>query len=323
MSALFTEAEVYDGDPLRPDTETVTPAEVVAGLTRPDRIRRVQNLIVQANRIYFDAIATHLGDRQLAATCILFSGGNDSTILAHLMRGHATHAVHANTTIGIEETRQYVRDTCALWDLPLVEETPPNTYRDLVLGNVRTKTGEAVWPGGFPGPGAHGLMYQRLKERALDKARHALGVANSRTKAAVFLAGRRRQESDRRADVPLHEPDGSVIWCSPLAMWTKPDMNTYRLVYPDTPSNPVAEKLHMSGECLCGAFAHPGELEEIRYWFPEVAAEIDELEAKARARGIPEPFCTWGHGQGKPSGSGRLCSSCDARQAAFDFGGVA
>jgi hypothetical protein len=97
-------------------------------------------------------------------------------------------------------------------------------------------------------------------------------------------------------------------------MWTKLDMNTYRLMSGDVPLNEASVKLHMSGECLCGAYAGPGELEEIRFWYPDTAAEIDALEADARAAGIPEPFCRWGHGQGKPSAVGRMCSSCDINQ---------
>ena len=289
---------------------------VIARLTRPQREARVEMLVEQAHLVVDTALATHLGGRTLVAQCVLFSGGNDSTVLAHLMRDRATHAVHANTTIGIEETREFVRKTCADWGLPLVEEHPPNTYRELVLGQVTTRSGEPVWPGGFPGPGAHGLMYQRLKERALDKARHTLGFANSKTKAALFIAGRRREESTRREEIPLYEPDGTVIWASPLAMWTKADLTTYRLMHGDVPVNEVSERMHMSGECLCGAFAKPGELEEIRFWYPHRAAEIDALVAEVKAAGCArEDRQDWGHGNGRASASGRLCQSCDARFA--------
>lgn len=313
LDALFSEAEAYDGDPLRPDLDTPTPLSIVAGLTRPDRERRVRYLMDQAHAIYEDGIATHARGRELAASVILFSGGNDSTTLAHLFRSRATHAAHANTTIGIEETREYVRETCAGWALPLVEELPDDTYEDLVLGRVTSREGVPIWPGGFPGPGAHAIAYQRLKERALDKVRHTLGFANARDRFAVFIAGRRRQESERREDVPLHEADGTVVWISPLAMWTKPDLNTYRLSHDDVPTNPVTAKIHMSGECLCGAFAHPGELEELRYWYPATAAYLDDLGARARALGIvDERFTYWGHGirGGQRATRGRLCSSC-------------
>lgn len=295
----------YLGDPLRPDLDTPTPAELVATLTGPQRRQRVEHLMGQAQDIYLQAVRDHLGGRTLHASCVLFSGGNDSTTLAHLFHnlGIATHAVHANTTIGIEATRQYVRDTCAAWDLPLIEKVAPTSYRELVLER------------GFPGPGMHWKMYQRLKERALDLARHDLGVANSRTKAAVFIAGRRRQESKRREDVPLSERDGSVIWASPLAFWTKPDLNTYRLMFNDVPRNEVSDLLHMSGECLCGSFAHPGEIDEIGLWFPEVRAEIEQLQRDVAAAGHQEPLCTWGHGAGKASKKGRLCSSCEVPHA--------
>jgi 3'-phosphoadenosine 5'-phosphosulfate sulfotransferase (PAPS reductase)/FAD synthetase len=305
--ALFTAADVYAGDPLRPGLNDPTPAEIVAGLPPADRVQRVKWLTLQANAILDYAIREHANRRTVVAYCVLFSGGDDSTTLAHMMRGRATHAIHANTTIGIEETRQYVRDTCAGWGLPLIEKVAPVSYRELVLDQ------------GFPGPGMHWKMYSRLKERCLDAARHDLGVANSRTKCAVYIAGRRRAESERREDIPLHESDGSVIWASPLAMWTKLDLATYRTMHPDCPRNPVSAQLHMSGECLCGAFAHPGELDEIGYWFPDVKAEIEALQCEVAAAGFAEPLCTWGHGQGVPSKRGRLCSSCLIPQDTLDL----
>jgi 3'-phosphoadenosine 5'-phosphosulfate sulfotransferase (PAPS reductase)/FAD synthetase len=321
--ALFPEADAYNGDPIHPDTDVPTPASIVATLTKPDREQRVRHLVQQAHNIYDEALATHLGNRDVAASCVLFSGGNDSTTLAHLFRHRATHAIHANTTIGAEETRQYVRNTCAAWGLTLVEETPDDTYEDLVLGRVRTQAGAIVWPGGFPGPGAHTFIYSRIKERGLDKARHTIEFANSHKQAGVFIAGRRRLESERRTDIPLHEPDGTVIWVSPIANWSKLDMNTYRLMHEGTdnpvPRNWVADLMHMSMECLCGAYAHPGELDEIRHHFPHIATEIEHLqqlvlaEIAAGRLSIDPAFAVWGHGLGKPSGSGRLCTSCDDR----------
>lgn len=308
---LFAEEAIYRGDPLRPDTDTPTPASIVARLSKPQRETRVHWLTQQAHELYDRGVEEHLRGRKVAASCVLFSGGHDSTTLGHLFRHRATHAIHANTTIGIEQTRQFVRDTCDAWGLPLVEKVAPISYRDLVLER------------GFPGPGMHWKMYSRLKERALDLARHDLGVANSRTSVAVFIAGRRRQESERRADVPLAESDGSVIWVSPIALWTKPDLNTYRLLHPDVPRNEVSDLLHMSGECLCGAFAHPGELNEIGHWFPEVRAEIEQLQRDVAEAGHEQPFSTWGHGQGDPSKSGRLCSSCPAQGSLFAAGTLA
>jgi 3'-phosphoadenosine 5'-phosphosulfate sulfotransferase (PAPS reductase)/FAD synthetase len=240
---------------------------------------------------------------------VLFSGGNDSTVLAHMFRDVATHAIHANTGIGVEATRQFVRDTCAAWGLPLVEKSPPpgSTYRELVLAD------------GFPGPAKHWKMYQRLKERALEAAKNDL-VRYPHRERMVFLAGRRASESERRTarDLPEVERRKSIVWVSPLRNWTALDLNTYRMVYPDCPRNEVADQLHMSGECLCGAFASPGELDELSMWpvAADAVADIRRLERDAVAAGVPEPRCRWGWGAGRDQSnarSGPLCSSCEMR----------
>lgn len=295
-------AFAIDHDPTRPPLGLVTPLDVVARLGQRQRRQRVAYLADQAEGIYWGALTKHLEGHQLKASCVLFSGGNDSTVLAHLMhsRGLVTHAVHANTTIGIEETRQFVRDTCRTWELPLIEEVAPISYEQLVLER------------GFPGPGMHWKMYTRLKERALDAVRAGL-VTQPRRERILFVAGRRRQESKRRQTIPLYERDGSTIWTSPLALWTSLDLNTYRLVHGDVPINRVSELLHLSGECLCGAFAKPDELEEIGMWFPEVEAEIRDLERRVAEAGFTGPESRWGHGTGDASVTGRLCSSCVAR----------
>lgn len=334
---LFPIADAWDGDPLRPDLDAPTPIELVASLSDRDRGIRLDALEEQARAIYDDGLATWLPERPVRAVAVLFSGGNDSTTLAHwtVRNGLASHAVHAHTGIGIEQTRQFVRDTCAAWGLPLIEKRTPagETYRDMVLGQIKARKKEGTpYPGGFPGPTGHFMMYQRLKERALDAAKHDLGIVGSTTERAVYVAGRRRQESRRRSGgsgtppVPMHERKRNVVWVSPFVFWTKLDLNAYRARY-DVPRNEVADLIHMSGECLCGAYAAPGELEMIREWFPEVVAEIHALEDEARAAGIPEPFCRWGHGKKTmfrgfkgQEGSGPLCQACDLRREQLNLG---
>ena len=256
----------------------------VATLTRPQRERRIEELMERFVEIIDLGIANYLGTHRLAGKVVLYSGGDDSTTLAHLAKGMVNAAAHANTTIGIEQTRQFVRDTCSGWNVPLLEKHPPVSYRELVLEQ------------GFPGPAQHFKMYQRLKERCLRLVR-AEFVTNPYAERVVFFAGRRRDESKRRADVPLFERDGSVIWISPIAEWTKLDLNTYRLMMGDVPRNPVSALLHMSGECLCGSFAKQDELAMIAEFFPEVVAEIMELEALIADRpDIPASRKKWGWG---------------------------
>ena len=285
----------------------------VARLTRPERESRVIHLISESFRILDEAIEEHVvtPGKHVAAVVTLFSGGNDSTVLAYMFRDVATHAAHANTTIGIEQTRDFVRNVCEEWGLPLLERTPPREtdhYRALVLDQ------------GFPGPGHHFKMFQRLKERALRQVRSEL--VTNRHQRVVFLAGRRRAESQRRQAIPLSERDGSIVWVSPLANWTKLDLTTYRLMRGDVPVNEVSDLIHMSGECLCGSFAAPGEREELTYWFPGTFAEIEALEAEIADReDIPAHRKTWGWGADpkvlrasrKPSKVGALCTSCEDR----------
>lgn len=67
--------------------------------------------ITEAHGIVREAIARHGARHTITARVVLFSGGNDSTVLAHLLR-HAppdirvTHAGHCNTTIGVEGRRR-------------------------------------------------------------------------------------------------------------------------------------------------------------------------------------------------------------------------
>jgi asparagine synthetase B (glutamine-hydrolysing) len=120
---MWSESDVYEGDPLRPDLDIPTPAVIVADLSLTDRVTRVEFLMEQAFDIHAAGIAEHLRGRAISSVCVLFSGGNDSTTLTHLFKDQATHAIHANTTIGIEQTRQFVRDTCRSWRLEAVTRT--------------------------------------------------------------------------------------------------------------------------------------------------------------------------------------------------------
>ena len=263
--------------------------EYVASLSARDREKRLEALVERAHAIVDLSLAEHFEKHRVAGICVLFSGGNDSTVLAHLFRDRATHAIHANTTIGIENTREFVRRTCAEWDLPLIEKTPPRIedhYKSLVLDQ------------GFPGPGHHYKMFQRLKERGLRAAKNEL-VQNPRRERVLYIAGRRRAESKRRHVIPLNGRDRSIVWASPLLNWTKPDLNTYRATRGDVPQNDVAALIHMSGECLCGAFASPGERDQLDYWFRAHLGLIRWLEEELQKREydhIPAYRKTWGWG---------------------------
>jgi len=277
-------------------------AEELASMTLDEAITRSHDLVDEVQH----GIA--LDKKTLKATCVLYSGGNDSTVLTHLMRERVDYAVHINTGIGVEETRQFVRDTCVAYELPLIEEHPPPgaTYDELVLKY------------GFPGPAGHMLMYTRLKERGLRAVRRRF-VDNPRKERVLFLAGMRAFESSRRMrNTEETHREGSVVWASPIGHWTNAHMAEYRRRFPDVPRNEVSDMLHMSGECLCGAFAKPGELDWIAQCYPQTAERIRDLERRAAAAGV---HCVWGTRpprKGKEpvitGKAGPLCEKCEVTE---------
>lgn len=295
----------FDRDPLDPHPDIPTPLELVVRLTQSERITRVRRLIDMAWNRYDQAMDSIKGQR-IAGTCALVSGGNDSYTVAHIFRSVSTHWVHANTGTGIEATRQHVRATAHAWAKLLIEvhPKPGEGYWDLVRGTVMARSrasGELVqaWPGGFPGSAAHATMYQRLKERGLEQVPHHFGISRSLTDQVVFIAGRRRPESKRRATVPHFEREGTTFWVSPLAIWHKADLRAYRLLHADVPLNPVAQKLGMSGECGCLSNAAG---DERRHWFDAYPDDpfilvVQAMEDELRSRpDIPEHRKTWGWG---------------------------
>lgn len=304
----FVDDVPYEHDPLHPHPEEPTPFEQVVRLTLSQREKRVEALVEMAHARFAEALETHGQGKTIEAVTALVSGGNDSYTVATLFRDELDALVHANTGTGVEATREHVRATAVNWGLPLIEKRPPEGqgYFDLVLGRVYARnreTGEQVraWPGGFPGPAAHYLMQQRLKERCNEQVPHHLGISGSRTKRVVFIAGRRRSESRRRAAVPHHEAEGTVIWSSPIAVWHKADLRAYRLMHGGVPVNPVAERLGMSGECGCLANAVEGEVQRWREAYPDepFIQRVAEVEAILQGPGyehIPEHRKHWGWG---------------------------
>ena len=257
--------------------------------------RRLDGLIASVPKIIDFAVRKMITEnrdgkgrtRELAGIVTLFSGGKDSQVLAHLMRGWTDFYGHANTGIGIEGTRDYVRATARAWGVPLIERSPrpERTYETYVLKH------------GFPGPGRHGHIFNRIKGDCFLQIKDAV-VDHPYRQRVLFVAGRRLTESARRErrKIPVWERDRSIAWVSPLRGWTNLDLTAYRLRYPDIPRNRIADEIDMSGECLCGAFAQPGELGLLRAYPPaaDVVRQIDDLAIRALLAGVPATKCRWG-----------------------------
>lgn len=253
--------------------------------------------VASANAVLDEALALHGASHTFG----LFSGGHDSLVSTHLASQHASFSGvgNMNTTIGIEETRQFVRDTCERQGWALHVHQGPKTYREVILEH------------GFPGPGGHIYMYSWLKERALRKLIRE--HKQHRRDRIGLVTGVRVAESRRRmGHVEPIVREGVKVWIAPIWDWTDDDKNAYIDAH-QLQRNPVVANLCMSGECLCGAFAHEGELAELAVFYPSVAAEIRDLMAEAKAAGVHD---RWGE-RPPPKLKQNMCTQCELKLGDF------
>jgi 3'-phosphoadenosine 5'-phosphosulfate sulfotransferase (PAPS reductase)/FAD synthetase len=252
----------------------------------------------------------------------LLSGGHDSLTVTHWAAGHLGSrmdaVVHIDTGIGLPETQEFVRSVCEQNRWPL------RIYRARDCGQVYE---DLVTEHGFPGADHHTKMFNRLKERPL----RAL-LRDNPDGRVMLISGLRRQESGRRMRL-RNEPvqrEGRRVWAAPFFNWSNDEVRAYHKTHA-LPTNPAKTYLCMSGECLCGAYARPGELKEIETFFPVTGKRLRDLEAKVRAAGFPwgwdeQPPAWWGKRQAaKKSGQSdafdaeaeseiqMLCTSCQFR----------
>jgi 3'-phosphoadenosine 5'-phosphosulfate sulfotransferase (PAPS reductase)/FAD synthetase len=240
----------------------------------------------------------------------MLSGGNDSSTLAHWLawHGYIDELLFLNTGTGIKETIQFVRRFADHLGLPLQEwRAPPGAYERMIT----------TISGGFPGPAAHSIAYQRLKEMPLgDYIAYRKRGQHWRSKVLLF-SGIRRAESVKRMKIATKavDPDGAKLWVAPFLDWTMADLGLWREAH-DIPRNEVADWLHFSGECLCGANATEGELELIAQLYPDAAAEIFRWQRLADRLGIERS--RWGENwREQASEAGPVCGDCQMRIAAI------
>jgi 3'-phosphoadenosine 5'-phosphosulfate sulfotransferase (PAPS reductase)/FAD synthetase len=210
----------------------------------------------------------------------LLSGGDHSLVATHhaMKNELADEVVHIDTGIGVAECREFVTDVCESFGWPLRIMHPPQlSYKEIVLKY------------GFPGPGFHHIPYRYLKERAIRQL--VKESKHKRRDEIALYSGVHNQESARRMGFTLPRVKiGAQIWLAPMFHFDELDFHDYKKAY-DLPTSPVKKKLGFSGECLCGAFAEPGEIKKIERFYPLTAARIHSLEAKAKELG---KYCVWG-----------------------------
>jgi 3'-phosphoadenosine 5'-phosphosulfate sulfotransferase (PAPS reductase)/FAD synthetase len=252
---------------------------------------------VDADELVARAKAEH---RPIATVC-LFSGGNDSAVLAHRCREHYDQLVFIDTGTAVPGVREFVESFAQWIDKPLWVYESGDAYRRMVLNPEF----------GFPGPAQHGRAYTRLKERQTEVLLRDLKTGHPRSARALALTGLRRAESTRRKKRQPITRRGGLVFANPLIDWTNQDVRDHRTEH-KLPESDVAALIHRSGECNCGAYAQPGEREMLRSLWPDwFETTIAGLEREAEAAGISA--CRWGERPGIGE-AGPMCSSCDWRQ---------
>lgn len=280
------------------------------------RYQKKTNLII--DQLYVDYAPDHI--------YALVSGGHDSDTALHVAYSHSDitldGVVHIDTGIGIPATRRFVKRRCSNLGLRYIEITgeedairkreygdrsirerlvDPNPFPELVTEYYGTRYSNEEYAFlvkryGFPGQPVHEQMYINLKEKPLQR------FVSQHDGTVVLISGVRQAESQNRleniANKGIQEKIGAV-WVSPIMAWSDPRLRDYRTKH-RIPKNPVVETLHMSGECLCGAYADREELELLRIFYPNVARYIDRLELEVfdgvEKGDIPEEYALWGHG---------------------------
>lgn len=271
-----------------------------------------------------DVIARAKAEHKPVATWCLFSGGNDSTVLAHRCREHYDGLAFIDTGTAVPGVAEFVAQFAEWIGKPLRVMHAGDAYRKLVLGGHVRKNG-TVEPGiGFPGPAMHSRSYFALKERQIRALLRESKIGHSKRARVLFLSGIRRAESRRRSRrEPIDRLKGTAaVFANPLIDWTGQQMRQYRSAH-KLPESDAAALMHRSGECNCGAFASAAqERATLQLLYPEFFKGIEELEAEAQAAGLR--WCRWGgydrHGNRATDlarqSVGLLCESCDARQHA-------
>jgi 3'-phosphoadenosine 5'-phosphosulfate sulfotransferase (PAPS reductase)/FAD synthetase len=195
----------------------------------------------------------------------LFSGGKDSLTTCHYLweQDKLKEVLYCKTGVGLQENIDYVHDTCQQygWKLNIVEPKKGETYEDFLRKF------------GFPNDGAHNMIMGYLKW-------HPMRKYSRENKDAVLVSGRRNKESKRRMRIATKEyektSDGLSFW-SPLLKWSNKQVWDY-MKKNELQRCPVYETLHMSGDCLCGAFSELGEAEMIQMFYPYMAKRIELWE---------------------------------------------
>lgn len=268
----------------------------------------------------------------------LVSGGDDSMAMYNTakMVGYIDKVLHVDTTVGIKDVTSFVGDNVS-HDFNVVR-TNEETYEEIVLKN------------GFPGPGQHGTMYIRLKERALRVFQRQLqnkdafcridgGTAHKKKtpliyhpsypnsealvikkppRKIMYLTGARKDESVRRmGHVEEFKKEGNQIWVNLIAHHSKQDCYDFQQTM-KYERGPGSKKCGRSQECCCGSYGSEEELLELEFFFPHDPTTLMLRRLQNKLTAEKHKYAHYGHGGNNrkltteevSNVKQRLCSTC-------------
>lgn len=240
-----------------------------------------------------DVLAEATDEYDLDHVFAMVSGGNDShtalTVADESPHIELDGIIYIDTGIKVPETREFVKETAEKRGLDF--HAIDNEYR---LPQEQYENLVKVY--GFPGPPVHNAFYYNLKGKPLQRFLRDIDGSIG------LISGVLEDESQRRweniGDDPIQEKDLGV-WISPIYDWLEKTVDQYR-ERDSLRTNPVTEKLHTSGDCLCAAYGSREELRELYLFYPDAAEKIARLEREVVKRceqgKIPKEYALWGHG---------------------------
>jgi len=215
---------------------------------------------------------------------VLYSGGKDSVCVVHYIAKNYPKlfkgTVFTNVGLSAQATRKFVLSYCKKMNWPL-DMTWAHADRERFY-NIAMR-----W--GFASPGNHRIWMGYLKQHTwyyFLKERIAEG------KKCAFISGVRKKESDPRNKFRKYtkkpvDVNATQVYIKPflykngIQLWEYFNKN-------ELEKTPVYEWLNRSGECHCGAFAEPWDLQMLKIHDPFAFESIKWLEKEIDLHGSKE-----------------------------------
>lgn len=208
----------------------------------------------------------------------LFSRGKDSLVTCHFLSrlGVLDEVLYCNTGVNAPENPLYVLDICKKfgWKLNTVYPKEGEKFEDFVRKFD------------FPRQGMHSAIMGYLKWHPMRT-----WARQHRHEDFAFVSGRRAKESNRRGGIMSNtgtvEQTEKMTFVTPLYYWSDADVWNY-IRDNNLEKCPVYDTLHISGDCLCGAFSEIGEMFLIKVFHKQLYDFLLGIEEKYGGR--------WGNG---------------------------